>query len=310
MNLKQMTAFKELMRTGTVSEAAKNLGRTQPAISHLIASLEDEVGIKLFERRGGRLHPVPETSYLLEECEAVFRRIDLISENLARIKSLETGELRVVSMPGPSSILMPDIVSRFANAQSNIKTTLLSRSSEAVRQLVSAQQFDLGLADHEPGTSSEGTLLDAEVFTFNCLCAIPAQHSLAKKSQITPADLADVPIASLFSEHQTHKETERAFAMEGLKLAPQYETNLFTMLLTFVQQEAACAIIDPLTAESYRLFVGNDDRVVFRPLDAHVTFNVEKLTPGHRPSSVIAEAFDEHLRQELFRLGGKLVSGS
>ena len=69
MNLKQMTAFREVVLTGSVSEAARNLNRTQPSVSHMIATLEDSLGLKLFVRRNGRLHPVPEAMYLLEECK-------------------------------------------------------------------------------------------------------------------------------------------------------------------------------------------------------------------------------------------------
>lgn len=61
MNLKQLRAFREVMLTRSVSEAARSLYRTQPTISALIAGLEDEIGYKLFERRGRRLHPLPET---------------------------------------------------------------------------------------------------------------------------------------------------------------------------------------------------------------------------------------------------------
>ena len=58
MNLCQLRAFQQVMLTGSMTEAAHNLGRTQPAISALIAGLEETVGYPLFGRRGGRLHPV------------------------------------------------------------------------------------------------------------------------------------------------------------------------------------------------------------------------------------------------------------
>ncbi len=61
------------MLSGSMTEAARNMGRTQPAVSALIAGLEATVGNKLFERRGGRLHPVPEAHFLLkEEVQAYF----------------------------------------------------------------------------------------------------------------------------------------------------------------------------------------------------------------------------------------------
>ncbi|AZV80881.1 LysR family transcriptional regulator (plasmid) [Parasedimentitalea marina] len=65
MNFKQLTAFREVMLTGSISEAARNLLRTQPAISSLISGMEEEIGVKLFVRQGARVHPTPEAHYLL-----------------------------------------------------------------------------------------------------------------------------------------------------------------------------------------------------------------------------------------------------
>ena len=66
MNFKQLTAFREVMLTGSISKAASNLNRTQPAISSLIAGLEKDVGFKLFSRYGARVHSLPEAHYLFD----------------------------------------------------------------------------------------------------------------------------------------------------------------------------------------------------------------------------------------------------
>ena len=50
MNFRQLQAFQEVMRAGSVTKAAENLGRTQPAISSLIVGLEQSVGYNLFDR--------------------------------------------------------------------------------------------------------------------------------------------------------------------------------------------------------------------------------------------------------------------
>ena len=51
MTLAQLIAFREVMLTGSISQAARNLGRTQPALSSTLASLERDLGFALFERR-------------------------------------------------------------------------------------------------------------------------------------------------------------------------------------------------------------------------------------------------------------------
>ncbi|MFT5114726.1 MAG: DNA-binding transcriptional LysR family regulator [Parasphingorhabdus sp.] len=76
MDLKHLRAFREVVNTGSVSEAARRLHRSQPAISAVIANLENELGIQLFIRQGMRLTPAPEAYFLLHEADAILQRVD------------------------------------------------------------------------------------------------------------------------------------------------------------------------------------------------------------------------------------------
>jgi len=147
MKVNQIKAFNEVMITGSVSEAARNLHRTQPSVSALIASLEQELGFSLFVRQKGRLYPVPEANYLHEECREVLARIERIDHTMKQIRSQSSGELRIVAMPGPSIFFLPDLISRFTQGRDDLRCSLISRGSEEVFQLVAAQQYELGIAD-------------------------------------------------------------------------------------------------------------------------------------------------------------------
>jgi DNA-binding transcriptional LysR family regulator len=63
MNLTQLSAFRAVMTSASLSDAARKLGRTQPAVSLAIRSLEDTLGMKLFERRGRQLVPVKRNTF-------------------------------------------------------------------------------------------------------------------------------------------------------------------------------------------------------------------------------------------------------
>ena len=128
MKLNQMKAFREIMVTGSVSQAARNLHRTQPSISALISGLEDELGMPLFERRKGRLHPVPEAKYLLEETNAILNKLTLTERTMKSIRNIERGRIRIVVMPGPGVFFIPDLITRFLNERKKIKVELISRS--------------------------------------------------------------------------------------------------------------------------------------------------------------------------------------
>lgn len=305
MNLKQMSAFREVMLTGSVSEAARNLNRTQPSISHMISGLEDELGMRLFERQRGRLHPVPEAQYLFKECIDVLNRISSVSQNMQRMKAMESGELKIVSMPGPATVILPELICQHLGAKPEVKATLLSRSSDAVQQLVGSQQFDLGIADHDPARTIEASLVSAETFLFNCICAIPAGDALAELSVITPADLTGKPMATLFTEHRSHLLTRRAFEAEGQSLNVRFVGQFFHPLLTYVEQEFACAIIDPLTAESWLSRSAKRESIVFRPFEPAIEFGIDLLTPAYRPASILAASFAERLIEVFMKIGAR-----
>ena len=304
MKINQMQAFNELMLTGSVSEAARNLHRSQPAISALIAALEDEFGMKLFERRNGRLHPVPEAFYLKEECSELLGRIDTLQKSMQGIKALDSGKLEIVSMPGPSVFLLPNLVADFASEKEDIECALISRSSEAVFQLVAAQQYDLGISDYAAGKADNTSLVSEILFRFDCLCVVPKDDPLAKKKFITPEDLDNKPLATLSKGHEIYNNTSRIISDQGQRMNVKFTTQYFIPLLTYVEKKLAYAIVDPIAVESYRLVKGAEAEIVFLPFKPAVHYRVSVLTPDYRPASLLIQSFKKILLGELERLGG------
>ena len=302
MTLKQLQALREVMLTGSVSEAARNLSRSQPAISAMIASLENDIGVELFVRRAGRLHPVPEAHYLLEEANTILDRLASTERTMRSIRDLERGTIRMVSMPGPGTFLLPDLISRFVDGRDGIKAELISRSSPQVQQLVSVQQYDVGLADLGLAGETESPLVSHDVIHFECLCALRSDDPLAEQSGITARDLNNQPMATLYAAHPTYLHTKAAFEEAGAAFNPCFETQYFIPLFTFVEQRLAYSIVDPLSAESYRIYRGENQTLVFRPFRPKVFMMVSIMTPVHRPLSTLAIAFTSTLKSEIQRI--------
>lgn len=307
MKINQMQAFHELMLTGSVSEAARNMGRSQPAISALIANLEDEFGMKLFERKNGRLHPVPEAFYLQEECSELLGRMNTLQQNMQGIKALNSGKIELVSMPGPSVFLLPNLIADFAVEKPDVESALISRSSEVVFQLVAAQQYDLGIADYIKGKADNTSLVKEDIFEFDCICALHIDDPLAKKAFITPEDLDNKPLATLYSDHELHTNVEQVFEEMKIRLNIKYTARYFIPLLTYVERKMACAIVDPIAMESYRLYRGEAGMLVFKPFKPDIKYFISILTPAYRPPSLLVQSLTERLMTEMHRLGGKLI---
>jgi len=303
MNLKQLRAFREVMLTGSVSEAARRLFRTQPTISALITNLEEEIGFNLFERRGGRLHPVPEAQFFLEEAHAIIDRLESTERIAKGIRNLEHGAINIVAMPGPSVFLLPHLISKFLENRSEVKASLFTRRASQVVRLISVQQYDVGLGDVSYPGFSDSPLVNHEMKHLQCLCAIPKNDLLADRDVITAADLDGKPMATLYQEHPNVVQIEDAFKSMGARLNIRIRAQYFIPLLSFVERGLAYAIVDPLSADSYERYCVTGSSVVFRPFLPAVYLIASIMTPAHKPKSHLVEAFIPELRTELELIG-------
>ncbi len=302
MNIKQLKAFKEVMITGSVSKAATNLFRTQPAVSAQLTSLENEIGMALFERREGRLHPVPEAEYLLCEAVEILDKIENLEDNLTRVRNLETGKINIVSMLSPSIFFLPNLISEFVKGRGNVDVSLLSQSSFQAQQLMSAQGYDVGIVDHVSQSDSSFSLINHERLDYQCLCAVSVDDPLAKKSYLTAEDLNHKPLAMLSESHATHAQLKQVFEEKNLILNIRFETQYFLPQLSFVENGLACALIDPITVASYKANCIKHSNVVFLPFKPNITFSISIVTPAHRPLSLLASEFVTILKAELEKL--------
>lgn len=300
MNLRQLEAFHEVILTGSVSEAARNMGRTQPAVSAMIAGLEDSLGCQLFERRGGRLHPVPESHYLFGETREILERLGRVRDTMREGRFTERDVLRVASMPAPSLFMLPALINRFLKEHEGSRAVLMTRATEQVLRWVATQQYDIGLVDlGVRGLRVDSSLVNLEEIPMECVCAVPAGDPLADKAEISPSDLDGRPMAALFEEHATFHDTAAGFAEAGAELDVRLNTQIFVPHFTFVEAGSLCAVVDPLSAASYRHYRGRDSRISFRPYRPAVPFGIGILTPVHKPQSRVSRAFLPALKKEI-----------
>ncbi len=298
LSFRQLQAFREVMRTGSVSEAARILGRTQPAASALISNLEAELGLPLFRRQRGKMVPTPEANYFLTEAEAILDRLALSTRTMREIGELSQGRLKIACMPAAAPVMMPQLVADFLADSPDVKVSLMMRASSVIEEWISSQQYDVGLSE----TPKPSAALETEDFQLSCVCALPARDPLAEKEVITAEDLSGRPLAALQQGHPNLIDTQRAFSSVGANFVQRFELRNFQPAMTLVENGLCCCICDPITVAGYLKAQPNPQRVAFRKFQPRVVLNVSILQPAHRPPSALAKGFAAHLSQELHRI--------
>ncbi|MGR6467948.1 LysR family transcriptional regulator [Rhizobium sp. PAMB 3182] len=289
MQTRQLECFLTLMRHGTMTRAAEMLGISQPAVSHIITNLEEELGFALFVRRSGRLQPTAEAKLFQDQANSAVEALEHAVRAAEEIRAGQRGHLSIAAYASMSISLLPRIVSLFTIDRPNVRVKIISRPSETVRQLISAQQFDLAIAELPLDYPSNRM----EVFSYECQCIMPLDHPLAGKSVITPADLDGEPFVSLFRGDPIHQQLAVAFSKYGARWNVVAETEFFSTACELVEAGCGVGIIDPVVSTP---FTGN---VVKRPFRPAIDYAVAILYPPFQELSEIARDFVTLLRQHL-----------
>lgn len=137
-------AFIEVVETGSITKAAKNLGYSQPGISYMIDSLEKEIGFPLLIRSKDNVQPTKDGERILYHCKQIVNNEDDLLETAKAINGLMEGTLYVASQNSMLVNVVPRIISRFAKSFSGITVNLTELPFESFASQFKSGDIDMG----------------------------------------------------------------------------------------------------------------------------------------------------------------------
>jgi DNA-binding transcriptional LysR family regulator len=290
LRFRQLQALHAVIETGTVTSAASLLGISQPGISNLLAQLERQTRIKLFDRVKGRLAPTPEATVLFREIDTVVRGLDHVSQAVTDLQNKQAGQLQVASQHSMSFGFMPNVIARFAKDRSDISISFQSQYSQKIQEWVMAGLFEIGVCEKPIHSRA----LNHYDFQVEMCIAMPQDSPLAVHEVLTPALLEDVPFIVMGPDHMTHRRTREAFETAGIPLKPRVYTHLFKNMLSFVKEGMGVSLLDRFAVEFD--FEGG---FITRPFRPAIEMDMMVVTSDARPLSVVGQEFLELLLREL-----------
>lgn len=284
LNYRQLEAFRALIETGSVTEAASRINITQPAVSRLIADLEHTIGYALFRREKKRLSPTLEALALFEEVDRSFIGLATIAEAAEDIGNFRRGSLRIAGLPALALDFLPRMIAKFCEDRPNISVSLQIHSSQRVLQCVASQQFDIGFAESK---ADHPTVTSEVLYNAPMVAVLPKEHRLLKRSTLAPQDFENENFVSFGTNYLTRQRIDAIFLASNINRKIQIETQLSMAVGNLVASGAGISLIDPISALSLR------DRglVETRPFLPKINYSYCVLLPSHRPLSRLGETF-------------------
>jgi DNA-binding transcriptional LysR family regulator len=136
LSLVHLRVLAAVARTGSVTEAAKELHYSQPSVSHHLARLEAATGARLLQRVGRGIRLTPEGALLAKRAGEIIGRVDSASNELAAQVGLQAGRVRLAGYQSALSTLVPEAAASLARKHPGIELSLIDvHPVEALRLL-------------------------------------------------------------------------------------------------------------------------------------------------------------------------------
>jgi DNA-binding transcriptional LysR family regulator len=296
INSRQVEAFRAVMLSGSVTEAAKMMAVTQPAVSRLLRDFQALLKMELFERRGSGLVPTAAASALFMEVERSFVGLERISAAAEEIRTRRTGTLRIAALPALANGYLPRLAGRFVMERPNLNLSFFGVISPIVIDWVLNNQCDLGFAEVPIAHSG---LSSVRLPALPRVAILPTGHRLAAKAVLAPRDFEGETFVSLAAGTVGRHLVDQVFHREDVRRVLRVESALSEIICGLVSSGLGVAICDPFTAREFE-----SRGVVVRPFLPRIDFEFAAVFPPQRSPSPVALDLVEAVRQAMGELNG------
>lgn len=147
MNEKHRHYVLALSETLNFSQAAEQLGISQPSLSKQIQQLEKELGVQLFDRKHTPLTLTPAGEYFVRKAKDMLYQEEQLRKTIRQFQSGETGRLVIGATPFRSLYLVPDLVKKLRMRYPGISVCVREISSPLLRKEAAEGKFDLAIVN-------------------------------------------------------------------------------------------------------------------------------------------------------------------
>lgn len=223
MTIYQLQVFSVVAKLRNFTQAGKKLRIRQPSVSLLIQSLQQELGVKLFERLGTKLLLTRAGQELLRLTEDILPKVEGIKERLDEIGGLKKGKISVGGPAIAGASFLPGAVQAFIKDYPGIDMTLKIERSQTLEKELLEGTLDVALLGRTPGSP----LLVSEPYCDEEIVAIaPPNHRLIKRRSVPLELIVKEPFITHKKGAIIRDMVEQRFIEKGLPFTPIFEVDL------------------------------------------------------------------------------------
>jgi DNA-binding transcriptional LysR family regulator len=293
IDVDRLRVFREVAARGSFTAAARALSFTQPAISHHINRLEDEIGVRLVERSPRGMTLTRPGEALLEHADALLTGLEEAERHVIEVAAGDGGVVRLVAFPSAAATIVPHAVAQFRVRLPNATLALAEADPPIALPELKRGEWDLALSYDYPsvGEALDPALDYDTLFVDRMALCLRGDDSRAEQASLDLDDFAGDPWIAPY-DCVCRTALERACHDAGFAINVVSESNDYMAIQGLVAAGVGVSIVPRLIqAMSVR------PEVVFRPInDSLITRVVSIVTRAGGYTSQAAATLRDALR--------------
>jgi DNA-binding transcriptional LysR family regulator len=296
MDTRQLAAFCAVVERRSFSQAAEQLGVTQPAVSLQIRSLEKRLGTQLLDRSGRRVEPTESGNRLYRSAQRLLAMEEQLLADLGDEAEGElAGRLEIGASTGPGGTVLPVVLGEFQQLHPGVHVALAVSDTQHVVEQVARREVELGVVG--ASRRHRGVVFEP-FFRDQVVLAVPRGHRFAGKT-VTLEQLKSQPLVLMQEGAGVRQVIEEELRAAGMRLR-----DLDVRLELGLQESARSAVIAGFGVT----FISRSAIEADLAAGTVATARVEGLEPSREISLVrsvgraetrVAQAFVEYARARL-----------
>jgi LysR family transcriptional regulator, hydrogen peroxide-inducible genes activator len=259
VTLRELRYLIAVANAGHFGRAAALCGVSQPSLSAQVRKLEDQLGVRVFERTSRRVMPTPEGLEIVAQARVVLDEAGKLQELARSAQDPLAGPLRLGAIPTLGPYLLPHLLPPIREAYPALRLKIREDLTATLVERLRGGALDaalLSLPVDGPGLEA------APLFREPFWAALPPGHRLARAAQISEADLRDEPLLLLRDGHCLRAQALSLCPLVQEKADGQDDAFQAASLETLRYMVAAGAGCTLLPALAVSLALARGDRLI------------------------------------------------
>ena len=213
MNLEELHWFVVLAETEHVTEAAAELGVSQPTLSRALARFEGRAGTPLFDRVNRRLRLNAYGQIMLEHAQRSIAEMQSATERIAALRDPDTGRVRLAFLHSLANWYVPEQLRRFRRSLPSIGFDLFQGPAPEITQRVRGGQADIAITAPRPEAPG---FVWRRLYVEQLCLAVPRGHRLAGRARVRLSAAAGESVVALGKQSGLRQLTDELWAEENV----------------------------------------------------------------------------------------------